>query len=234
MRGAWDAIRLAEVVRGSFEAIAIACCTTGAGGVPPSEQLLAIPGKEVVVFYDLFDSHNEGQKGAIKIREALEETGKVAAIGLLPHQPEHRGIKGYDVSNALDAGYTLPDFINCAQVALEREQQKNNLALQQQRVEKVAPIVAAYLNSQRQHHIQGHQNTAVWDARSQVLQLIPSGGVTPIVQAKYLTQQQKWIALEGTQLSVTDVQHFEQLAAMMQSQQKPKKNLAYNSEIIAN
>ncbi len=49
--GPWDAVRLGEAVRQSGESIAVACTSTGARGIPPPEQLKAIPGEEVVIFY---------------------------------------------------------------------------------------------------------------------------------------------------------------------------------------
>ncbi len=49
--GPWDAVRLGEAVRQSGESIAVACTSTGARGIPPPEQLRAIPGEEVVIFY---------------------------------------------------------------------------------------------------------------------------------------------------------------------------------------
>ncbi|WP_413166826.1 hypothetical protein ACL6C3_09030 [Capilliphycus salinus ALCB114379] len=49
--GPWDAVRLGDAVRQSGESIAVACTSTGARGIPPPEQLKAIPGEEVVIFY---------------------------------------------------------------------------------------------------------------------------------------------------------------------------------------
>jgi AAA domain len=98
--GEWDAIRLGWEFRHTDE-VAIACFTCGAGNVPIDQELTRLPGK-VTIFYDLDDP---GTKGAIKVQGKL---GERSAIGIVPHQPDHP--KGWDISDALSAGYSVGDI----------------------------------------------------------------------------------------------------------------------------
>ena len=100
--GEWDAIRLAEEARTSGEKVAIACSTSGAGTVPKAEELDRLPGR-VTIFYDRDEA---GEKGAQKLVEALGERGQAA---LVPMKGDCNQ-KGWDVSNALEAGYSWEDF----------------------------------------------------------------------------------------------------------------------------
>ncbi|MEL4897401.1 DNA polymerase [Crocosphaera sp. Alani8] len=110
--GAWDAIRLSEELRKSGEKIAVACCTTGATGVPPSEQLAAIPTEKVTVFYDLDQA---GRDGAAKMVNALSEVGKKSVRATVPYEGQVK--EGYDLSDAMDAGYSLSDIHEAASIA---------------------------------------------------------------------------------------------------------------------
>jgi len=107
--GEWDAIRLAEEARLSGAKVAIACSTSGAGTVPKEEELNRLPG-EVTTFYDW---DKAGEEGSRKLVEALPGRGKIALVPM----PDNCQVKGWDVSNALDAGYTWEDFESAASLA---------------------------------------------------------------------------------------------------------------------
>ena len=100
--GEWDAILLGELARQRGEKIAVACSTSGAGTLPPPEQLERLPG-HVTIFYDRDEA---GLKGAQKLAAALKDR---AIIGLVP-MPDDCQVKGWDVSNAILAGYGWEDF----------------------------------------------------------------------------------------------------------------------------
>ncbi|MEL7039251.1 MAG: hypothetical protein AAFO04_27110 [Cyanobacteria bacterium J06592_8] len=158
--GPWDAVRLGEAVRQSGESIAVACTSTGARGVPPPEQLKAIPGDEVVIFYDRFDEHNEGQIGASQMAQALRDVGKKATVALVPHRGEIK--KGWDISDAFDSGFTLKDL----QTAETEAKQQQHWAKQ------VAEVVCDCLNQSHTHHLQGSQHTAHWSQGDRRLTLL--------------------------------------------------------------
>jgi len=100
--GEWDAIRLAEQARTRGEKAAVACSTSGAGTVPKQEELNRLPG-QVIIFYD---RDKAGEEGSQKLAEALPERGRIALVPM----PDNCQVKGWDISNALDAGYTWDDF----------------------------------------------------------------------------------------------------------------------------
>ncbi len=108
--GEWDAILLAQVMRSQKTGnIAIATTTTGAGNVPDREQLDLFVGK-VTIWYDL---DQPGTDGAQKMAKAL---GDRAVIAIVPAPAEHKS--GYDVSDAINDGKTLQDFLDAAQQAI--------------------------------------------------------------------------------------------------------------------
>ncbi len=135
--GAWDAIRLSEEIRQSGEKIAVACCTTGATGIPPKEQLAAIPTDNVTIFYDL---DKAGKEGASKMVEGLSEVGKKGTIATVPHQ--ERVKDGYDVSDALDAGVTLPDFHKAASTQVTKSTDNPKPPLQTADRKKTTALVS--------------------------------------------------------------------------------------------
>ncbi len=110
--GEWDAIRLAQLARThrSRELIAVACSTAGCGSVPPAEELARLPGT-VKIFYDRNDlpsanGTRPGDEGALKLALALGSRGQIASVPM----PDDCSVNGWDVSNALDAGYGWSDF----------------------------------------------------------------------------------------------------------------------------
>ncbi len=119
--GEWDAMLLGWQMRSHPEGskIAVASFTCGCSAVPNSTELLRLPGK-VTIFYDRNDTPNKdglrpGEEGAKKTAQALEERG---AIALVPQLEEHSKIKGWDVSDALNAGFNVDDFIKASQQAI--------------------------------------------------------------------------------------------------------------------
>jgi len=109
VEGEWDAIKLTERARQLGKKIAVVCSTAGAGSLPKQEQLDKLPG----IVTSFFDRDEAGIKGAQKLAEALGERGRIA---LVPVEGD-RNQKGWDVSNALDAGYTWKDFESAASLA---------------------------------------------------------------------------------------------------------------------
>jgi hypothetical protein len=115
--GEWDAIALGELARAKGEKIAVACSTAGCGTVPKAEELDRLPG-QVTTFFDRNDALNKqglrpGDAGAIKLVAALGTRGQIGQVPM----PSGCLVKGWDVSNALDAGYTWGDFQKAAREA---------------------------------------------------------------------------------------------------------------------
>lgn len=108
--GEWDAMMLGWVLHSTGEAIAVACFTSGAGNVPPEDQLDLLPGK-VAIWYD---RDEPGQKGAQKIAAAL---GARAAIATVP-APVKEPPQGWDISDALNVGTALEDLKAAAAIAI--------------------------------------------------------------------------------------------------------------------
>jgi hypothetical protein len=118
--GEWDAIRLAWAVRHSElkNDIQVATFTCGCGNVPKAQAELDRLIGPVTLFYDRNDKPLKngtipGEAGAKKAALAL---GDRAQIALVP-MPENCDIHGWDVSDALNHGYGIPDFIAASELA---------------------------------------------------------------------------------------------------------------------
>ena len=130
--GEWDAMRLGWLARQCKAKIAVCCSTGGCGTVPKQEQLDRIPGL-VTIFFDRNDEPRQdgtipGDEGAKKLALALGERGRIAQVPM----PSPCDVTGWDVSNALDAGYTWSDFEAAAATAMstaEIEQQQAQVRL---------------------------------------------------------------------------------------------------------
>lgn len=108
--GEWDAMRLGWLAHQCQAKIAVCCSTGGCGTVPKQEQLDQLPGI-VTIFFDRNDEPLKsgiipGEEGAKKLASALGERGQIAQVPM----PSPCEVKGWDVSNALDTGYTWSDF----------------------------------------------------------------------------------------------------------------------------
>jgi hypothetical protein len=101
--GEWDAILLGQLAQQRGEKTAVACSTSGAGTVPKQEQLDKLPGKVITIFYDRDEA---GDKGAQKLAAALGERGWIGSVPM----SDNCQVKGWDVSNAIQAGYGWEDF----------------------------------------------------------------------------------------------------------------------------
>jgi len=115
--GEWDALRLGWEARQQNAAIAIAGSTAGCGTLPKPEQLDQLPGK-VTIFFDRNDEPRKdgvipGDVGAQKLALVLGDRGMIAQVPM----PDNCPIPGWDVSNALDVGYTWQDFLTAASLA---------------------------------------------------------------------------------------------------------------------
>lgn len=118
VEGEWDAMRLGTLARECNAKIAICCSTAGCSTIPKPEQLDRLPGK-VTIFFDRNDEPRTdgtlpGDEGAKKLALALGDRGLIAQVPM----PEDCQVKGWDVSNALDAGYTWSDFETAAVAAV--------------------------------------------------------------------------------------------------------------------
>lgn len=117
--GEWDAMLLGWSARQQNAKVAIATFTCGCETVPNQTELARLVGK-VTIFYDRNDKPNEksgerpGERGAKKVAAAL---GERAAIALVPQKETHSHIYGWDVSDAIAAGFVWDDFVEAASLA---------------------------------------------------------------------------------------------------------------------
>ncbi len=112
--GEWDAMLLGWQVRQADLPVAVATFTAGCGTLPPKEQLDLLPGT-VISWYDrndkpLKDGKIPGDEGARKLAAALGDRGRIGSVPM----PENCNIHGWDVSDALNNGYTVQDFLTAA------------------------------------------------------------------------------------------------------------------------
>ncbi len=103
--GEWDALLLGWQVKEANLPITVATFTCGARSVPPESELRKLPG-EVVILYDRDEA---GAEGSQKVAQALQKVGKSARIAQVPCQ-QNPVPKGWDISDALQAGFTLTDL----------------------------------------------------------------------------------------------------------------------------
>lgn len=116
--GEWDAMVMGKMLREGNAPIACATFTCGAGNVPSPEQLALLPGT-VAIFYDRNDAPMPngkipGDEGAKKVALALGDRGRIALVPMADDCP----VQGWDVSNAIAAGFTLTDFTAAAVAAV--------------------------------------------------------------------------------------------------------------------
>jgi hypothetical protein len=121
--GEWDAICLGWMVKASDlkNDVAVACFTCGCSNVPPQSELEKLTGL-VKIFYDRNDKPNPkgmpiGEAGAKKVAEQL---GDRASIALVP-MPDGCTVKGWDVSDAINSGYSIKDFQEASVMAMSVE-----------------------------------------------------------------------------------------------------------------
>lgn len=112
--GEWDAIRLGWEVKKAGELIKVCCFSNGASSVPGKDELNKLIGG-VSIFYDRNDKPNRkgyipGKEGALKLARAIGENAKIALVPMPPDCDVH----GWDVSDALNRGYTLSHFKKAA------------------------------------------------------------------------------------------------------------------------
>ncbi len=117
--GEWDAMKLAALVRETDRQIAIACFTCGCSNVPAADELVKLPGK-VTIFYDRNDTPLKngtvpGDAGAEKAALAIGDRGRIGAVPM----PDGCKVKGWDVSDAINKGFALDDFVSAAAHALK-------------------------------------------------------------------------------------------------------------------
>lgn len=115
--GEWDAIVLGWHVRQAELPVAVACFTAGCNTVPPPDQLDLLPG-QVSIFYDRNDKPTKlglvpGDEGAKKVAAALGDRARIALVPMT----DGCDVQGWDVSNALNAGFKVSDFVTAAAAA---------------------------------------------------------------------------------------------------------------------
>lgn len=115
--GEWDAMLLGKLVREAAWPIAIASFTCGCKSVPPGPELEKLPGK-VTVFYDRNDKplKNGDIPGDVSAEKAAIALGKRGRIGKVP-MPDDCTVHGWDISDAINSGVTLEDFVAAANAA---------------------------------------------------------------------------------------------------------------------
>ncbi|MBD1919541.1 DUF3987 domain-containing protein [Microcoleus sp. FACHB-831] len=126
--GEWDAMRLGWLARQQKAKVAVCCSTAGCNTVPKQEHLKHLPGI-ITIFFDRNDEPRKdgtipGDEGAKKLANALAGRGRIAKVPM----PDGCDLKGWDVSNALDAGYTWSDFQAAtilAKTELDRQQNQS-------------------------------------------------------------------------------------------------------------
>lgn len=121
----WDAMLLGCLARLAESKIAIATFSCGCDTVPPQSQLDWLPGR-VTIFYERNDKPNPkgerpGEKGAMKVALALYDR---AFIGEVPQGSEHAAIHGWDVKDAINAGFGFGHFQAAAFVAVQPKPEK--------------------------------------------------------------------------------------------------------------
>lgn len=116
VEGEWDAIYLGHLLaKADIDYVSVATFTTGAGNLPKETDLVRLPGR-VKIFYDRNDKPHEktgkrsGDEGAKKVAIALKGRGLISQVPM-PSNPKKWG---WDVSDALNFGYTVEDFQNAA------------------------------------------------------------------------------------------------------------------------
>jgi hypothetical protein len=109
--GEWDAIAITKYAIDAD----ICTSTTGAGNIPgdlsPLDQY-----EKILIWYDLDKPDDKGkrpgQDGAIKLAHKLGERSLIATV---PHPEDHKS--GWDISDALLAGYKPEDFLTAGAAA---------------------------------------------------------------------------------------------------------------------
>jgi AAA domain/Toprim-like len=118
VEGEWDAIILANIMKQNGSAIAICTCSTGCGNVP--KDLTELGGyHKILIWYDLDEP---GKNGAQKMAIAIGDRAKIATVPS-PDNPK----EGWDVSDALLAGYTLDNFFVAATESRSPDKKTNTL-----------------------------------------------------------------------------------------------------------
>lgn len=107
--GEWDAMLLGWQCFQQDLPIAVASFTCGCNTIPPLSEMEKLP-DPVYVFYD---RDQPGSDGAKKLCEKMGDRFRQA---LVP-QPNNCEVKSWDVSNALQHGYSLAEFSKAAETA---------------------------------------------------------------------------------------------------------------------
>ncbi len=109
--GEWDAMLLGYLAhKANRTDVAIATFTCGCCTVPQLAELEQMPGT-VYIFYDRNDTPTErgtipAEEGIKKVAKALDGRARVAMVPM----PKDCQVAGWDVSDAINHGYTLDDF----------------------------------------------------------------------------------------------------------------------------
>lgn len=120
--GEWDAIALAKLPDLKFD---ICTSTTGAGNIPTDLSELD-QYEKIYIWYDLDHPDSKGKRpgpdGAIKLQAKLGDRTKICTV---PHPENYKS--GYDLSDAINDGYTLEQFIQASTEAIAPNKTKNDV-----------------------------------------------------------------------------------------------------------
>lgn len=123
VEGEWDAILLAgKYPKSGFD---IATSTTGCDSLPTDLSELD-QYEEIYIWYDLdwvnSKGKQPGQDGAIKAQAKLGDRAKICTV------PHHENPKnGYDMGDAIHAGFTLDQFVEATKKAITPTKPKNDV-----------------------------------------------------------------------------------------------------------
>jgi hypothetical protein len=119
--GEWDAIALAKLPDLKFD---VCTSTTGAGNLPTDLSELN-QYEKIYIWYDLDHPDSKGKRpgpdGAIKLQAKLGDRAKICTV---PHPENYKS--GYDLSDAINDGYTLEQFIQASTEAIAPQPDTNN------------------------------------------------------------------------------------------------------------
>jgi len=118
--GEWDAMLLGQMMREANQAIAVASFTCGCGSVPKDiTQLDVLPG----TVYICYDHDKAGEKGAQQAATALGDRSRIMTCPIPTSiaTDDQCDTDGWDISDAINNGSSLGDFLEAMQSAIALE-----------------------------------------------------------------------------------------------------------------
>jgi hypothetical protein len=117
--GEWDAMLIGWMARDLELPVTVASGTSGCDTVPPASELAQL-GDRVVIFFDRNDKPTKrgiipGDHGAKQWAKALGDRARLALVPM----PDNCTTHGWDATDAVQAGFTLEDFLAAARDAVQ-------------------------------------------------------------------------------------------------------------------